>query len=601
MTLPRILIIDDQVGQFNTAHNERLRRSFCRQRDILDITRNPKQLDDIEATIDKVAAAVFCSGQVIEDNYAFNSPDSVKEAIQSGWPSPEGWRWALVFLDLRFKQGLLDEEGNAIGLPEDAVPQNFFGLEMLRLLRRDKSFQDVPIVVLTSTEKSLSGIETTRLGIEAFVSRENLTTNRLKELLDVYGLIPDESGEIVGNSVSLLSCLKIARNRAKLGNENILIVGEVGTGKELLAKYIYRHSGRSGYHAIAPAALTESLIEAQLFGHKKGSFTGATANHKGVFEAADKGVLFLDEFGLIDANVFAKMMRYLETDIREIHTVGQSKTKKVDTLVIMATNRMDVIDASGEIKESILSRAKFKQSVTLPPLRERKEDIPILVQSFLGRSAHANQIEIIPGVMEKLMTHDWPENIRDLKNEIQSAIQKGKGTGYIVPEFFEFGTVEDEIKTEESEQEDKDSGPIELEFQPPTDHFGAFYYAYRDLAQNLKTALKQIAPIFKKRKRLGQVITSTNPTDHFNFTGLVNHLYASDLKTKPAREQLAYDLALIKTFFPDFVTDNDFRVFYEHDPITEKDHKKKYCFFGHLIKAAESHFTHIELPADHQK
>lgn len=599
MELPRILIIDDQLGQFNSEQNERLRRTFCRQRGILDISRDPKKLDDIEETVGKVAAAVFCSGQIIEDKKAINSHDVVQKAIKSGWPSADGWRWALVMLDLRFKQGSLDADGNAVGLPDDISPDNFFGLDVLRELRKNPEYKHLPIIILTGTEKALSGLKTTRIGIEAFEDRELLSKKRLSELLDEHGLIPDETGSIIGNSIELLVCLREARNRAKKDNENILIVGEVGTGKELLAKYIHRHSGRDPkrYYPLLMSALADSLIDSQLHGHKKGVFTGALKDQPGIFELVDKGTLFIDEFGTVHRDMLPKMMRFLQTDIREIQPIG-SVPKKVNVLVVMATNSSELIDAKGEVRDSILSRAKFRQAIVLPPLRKRPEDIPKLVELFLKNADVKTEIKVVSDVFGKLQSHSWPENIRDLHNEIEAAIQKGKGTGFIVPEFFDFGH-EKQDTNEGDDNSDKNKSKNDDEEKPKDvspPHYGSFYHAYKELARNLKDTLTRLSPFYAKRNGLGQIVSSDDPVDHYHLTRFVNDLYATKLKTKPAREQLAYDLALIKTFFPEFVNDPAFRVFYQHLPKNESEERQKNNFIGYRIQAAEKHFSHIPQP-----
>jgi DNA-binding NtrC family response regulator len=221
----------------------------------------------------------------------------------------------------------------------------------------------------------------------------------------------------------------------------VLIVGETGTGKELIARAIHDLSPRySGpYIRVNCGALTESLLESELFGHVKGSFTGAVDNRTGRFEAAHTGSIFLDEVNSTSPKLQLKLLRVLQEG--EFERVGDTRTVKVDTRIIAATNRdlLDEIDA-GRFREDLYYRLNVVP-IYLPPLRERREDIPALVEFFLKRYAEQNRREvrrIHPDAMRLLREHDWPGNVRELQNYVERAVILGDGgelsVGHLPPQ-----------------------------------------------------------------------------------------------------------------------------------------------------------------------
>jgi DNA-binding NtrC family response regulator len=218
---------------------------------------------------------------------------------------------------------------------------------------------------------------------------------------------------------------RVARARAC-----VLIVGETGTGKELIARAVHDLSPRSTgpYIRVNCGALTESLLESELFGHVKGAFTGAVDNRTGRFEAAHTGSIFLDEINSTSPKLQVKLLRILQEG--EFERVGDTSTKKVDTRIIAATNRdlLDEIDA-GRFREDLYYRLNVVP-VYLPPLRERREDIPALVEFFLKRYAEQNKREVrrvSPEAMRLLREHDWPGNVRELQNYVERAVVLGEG------------------------------------------------------------------------------------------------------------------------------------------------------------------------------
>ncbi|MDR2812889.1 MAG: sigma-54 dependent transcriptional regulator [Puniceicoccales bacterium] len=215
--------------------------------------------------------------------------------------------------------------------------------------------------------------------------------------------------------------VKVANNRA-----NVLLFGETGTGKEILAQTIHRASPRKNQPLIAIhcTALSSTLLESELFGHEKGAFTGATATHIGYFEAANYGTIFLDEIGEIDALTQVKLLRFLET--KTFERVGGTRPIHIDVRIISATNKnLAQMVREGTFREDLYYRLNVIE-LKLPPLRERKEDIPLLFQHYIEYFCRENALEIIPVIsaktMEKMIHYSWPGNIRELKNTCESII-----------------------------------------------------------------------------------------------------------------------------------------------------------------------------------
>jgi len=214
-------------------------------------------------------------------------------------------------------------------------------------------------------------------------------------------------------------------------NATVLITGESGTGKELVARAIHSQSYRKDkpFIAVSCAALPESLLESELFGHEKGAFTGAHAQRRGKFEIANRGTLFLDEIGEMSANIQVHLLRVLEE--KEFTRVGGNELIKVDVRVISATNKdMKKAVASGQFREDLYYRLNVV-TIELPPLRERKEDVPLLAQHFLKKFAVENQKEIAgfsPEASDFLLKYDWPGNVRQLENAIERAVILAKNS-----------------------------------------------------------------------------------------------------------------------------------------------------------------------------
>jgi len=211
----------------------------------------------------------------------------------------------------------------------------------------------------------------------------------------------------------------------------VLVVGETGTGKELVAAAIHRESGRSGkLVALNCAAVPKELVDAELFGHTRGAFSGATAARGGLFRAADGGTLFLDEVGEMNPAVQAKLLRTLET--KEVRSVGEDRPSLVDVRVVAATNReLEQLIERGEFRGDLLHRLAGLR-IPLPPLRARLEDVAALAELFLGGTG----ISLSVLALEQLCLHVWPGNVRELRNVVAAAVARAqrRGSNEIEPE-----------------------------------------------------------------------------------------------------------------------------------------------------------------------
>jgi transcriptional regulator with GAF, ATPase, and Fis domain len=210
-------------------------------------------------------------------------------------------------------------------------------------------------------------------------------------------------------------------------SSTILITGETGTGKEVVARAIHHNSARKTYRFVALncSAIPETLLEAELFGHVRGAFTGAVGARQGRFEQAHKGTLFLDEVGTMSNALQMKLLRALQE--REFERVGDSQTIKVDVRVIAATNSdLAQMVAEGAFREDLYYRLHVIP-IQLPPLRERRDDIPVFVKHFFEKFAPGSQMQLSQAAMRALMGYQWPGNVRQLENAVERAVALGAG------------------------------------------------------------------------------------------------------------------------------------------------------------------------------
>ncbi len=229
---------------------------------------------------------------------------------------------------------------------------------------------------------------------------------------------------IIGKSVAMQEVFQTVR-RVASANANVLINGESGSGKELVARAIHNSGPRKNgrFIPINCAAIPEQLLESELFGHMKGSFTGAIADKKGLFEEADGGTLFLDEIGDISLTLQAKLLRVLQD--KQIRPVGSSELREIDVRLVAATHRdLKTMVAEGKFREDLFYRLNVLP-VRVPPLRERPEDIPLLLENFVNKFAAQNSSPakgVTPEALAALMAHPWPGNVRELENVIERAV-----------------------------------------------------------------------------------------------------------------------------------------------------------------------------------
>ncbi|MDB6166764.1 MAG: zraR 3 [Lacunisphaera sp.] len=244
---------------------------------------------------------------------------------------------------------------------------------------------------------------------------------RLDEKFNVEG--------IIGHSAKLAAVIE----RVKLvapSKATILIEGETGTGKELIAQAIHQASprARAPFVPVHCAALPATLLESELFGHERGSFTGATERREGRFESADGGTVFLDEIGEIGPEIQVKLLRFIET--KSFERIGSSKTITVDVRLVAATNRnLEQMVKEGKFREDLFFRLNVVR-ITTPPLRERTDDIPVLLEHFINVYSKENAYEpvtIEPGAMKHLQSYPWPGNIRELRNFAENAVVLRRG------------------------------------------------------------------------------------------------------------------------------------------------------------------------------
>ena len=328
------------------------------------------------------------------------------------------------------------------------------GLDLLRQIRRSHSELDV--IVMTAFGGSSSAIKAMENGAYDYVTKpfeiEDLlaTLRRVFEHHDMasevsalrleLGKSAAERERIVGSSRPMLEVYKLIGKVAG-SDATVLISGESGTGKELVAEALHKASKRNPHPLVkvSCAALPESLLETELYGHEKGSFTGAMTMRKGRFETANKGTIFLDEIGEMTLGTQTKLLRILQE--REFERIGSSVPIKIDIRVIAATNRnLSEEVESGKFREDLYYRLNVIH-IHMPPLRDRKDDIPQLVEHFLAKFRHAPDAiptSITEEALTKLTAYDWPGNVRELENAIERAVVLARGNAITV-EHLPFG------------------------------------------------------------------------------------------------------------------------------------------------------------------
>jgi two-component system response regulator AtoC len=331
---------------------------------------------------------------------------------------------------------VIEKEKPSIMIADLVMP----GMDGIELMKRAKAQQPkIEVIIITAYASIPTAINAMKEGAYDYIEKPFCPEKAeflVKKLAEYQELVEENLSlrqrledryrfeNIIAKSSKMQRVIEVIKIVAK-SNATVLITGESGTGKELVARAIHSQSHRRNkpFVAVSCAALPESLLESELFGHEKGSFTGAYAQKKGKFEFANGGTLFLDEVGEMSANIQVHLLRVLEE--KEFTRVGGNEPSRVDVRVISATNK-DLRKAieKQEFREDLYYRLNVV-NIELPPLRERKEDVPLLTEHFLYKFAMENQKEITgfsPEAMELVLDYDWPGNVRELENAIERAV-----------------------------------------------------------------------------------------------------------------------------------------------------------------------------------
>ena len=320
------------------------------------------------------------------------------------------------------------------------------GMSGLDLLVRIKAaYPDLPVLVITAHEDMRSAIDAMKAGAHDYLVkpldldhidmviarslRDVGVARRARQLSDAaaepYGL-----DRLVGRDPQMIAIYKLVGQLSRTATP-VLIRGETGTGKELIARAIHYNSERAAepFVAVNCTALPESLLESELFGHVRGAFTGASADHRGHFERAHGGTIFLDEIGDTSGSFQSKLLRVLQEG--EFFAVGAERARRTDARVVAATHRpLEELVSAGKFREDLYFRLRVVE-IRVPPLRERRRDIPLLAEHIALRYARAmhRAVPLIPPtVMRALELYDWPGNVRELENAISRALVLAPGS-----------------------------------------------------------------------------------------------------------------------------------------------------------------------------
>lgn len=312
-----------------------------------------------------------------------------------------------------------------------AMPDPADGLTVLNASK--DAMPDTPVVVVTAYGNIEGALDTIQKGAFDYVAKPfdvDAIVRLARRALEQRRLVEENKNlrqqvhktSLVGRSPALLEVYKQVA-RAAASNVPVLITGETGTGKEQVARSLHQRSLRAAapFIPVDCGSIAESLMESELFGHAKGAFTGAAGARRGLFEEAHGGTLFLDEIGDVGPKVQAQLLRALQEG--EIRRVGESAPVKVDVRVVAATNKdLSALAKEGRFREDLLYRLDVVH-LHLPPLRERREDVPALVVHFASAHAHGGAAPVVTKeAMERLVQYDWPGNVRQLENVVARAL-----------------------------------------------------------------------------------------------------------------------------------------------------------------------------------
>jgi DNA-binding NtrC family response regulator len=341
--------------------------------------------------------------------------------------SAENGRTALDF----FLQNHVDAVLTDLDMPE------LSGTDLLKAIKQRTP--DTPVIVITAYGSIDSAVDAMKAGAFHYLTKpinRDVWLHTLDQALKFSGLVNENRSlreavsaqfkfeGIAGSSAPMRRVIELATHIARV-DTTVLITGESGTGKEILAKAIHYNSPRhqKPFVVINCGAIPEALLESEFFGYRKGAFTGANANKEGKFEAANGGSVFLDEIGDLPLHLQVKVLRVVQEN--EIDIIGASKPSKIDVRIIAATNRdLRQMMAEGKFRQDLFYRLNVAP-LQIPPLRERKEDIPLLVHSFVERICTRfgkTPVRLGSKILRKLEQHSWPGNVRELENTIERLI-----------------------------------------------------------------------------------------------------------------------------------------------------------------------------------
>jgi len=439
MSLPKLLILDDLFGRNVPHERNRERENLCAHFLWRDITGDSSAEASQQNILFPTADAVFHRAQKPTESgigaQVENDLESTMHIIRKGWGDTMQRceaSWAMVLLDLCFYTGKVTVEshrrtpGMPCGHPKDDDPTNYFGLVLLESIHSE--FPDLPVMILSSKPREEVSLEFSQRGALGFIARDDLHGQELlHEALWQHGLLPDSTGEVIGNSLPLLLALREAR-RAARHEQNILIRGERGTGKELLARYLHRAATNQEklrpFVPVNSAIFTPSLFASELFGIEAKTATNVNAKI-GLIETANGGDLFLDEVADMPVDVQASLLRVLQE--RQITRVGGLKHIPLDVRFISATN-VKIDTEKSEFRTDLLDRLRLGGTIWLPPLRDRKSDIPLLVNFFIQEAENnfrgSMHRKVTGEALARLCDYEWPGNIRELRSCISDAVNR---------------------------------------------------------------------------------------------------------------------------------------------------------------------------------
>ena len=316
------------------------------------------------------------------------------------------------------------------------------GMKGNDLLSRIRAIdREIPVVLITAFGSIQSAVEAVKAGAYHYVSKpfrveqllatveSAIRERRLRQELSALRCLAGDGSSVIAQSAAMRRSLEVLSRAAEASSTPVLLLGESGSGKEVLARWLHQRSGRRQrpFLAINCSAIPESLLETQLFGHRRGSFTDAREDRRGLFQEADGGTLLLDEIGDMPSALQAKLLRVLQE--REVHPIGAPAPVPVDVRIVAATHRdLDVLSRDGHFRQDLYYRLNVV-AIRVPPLRERPEDLLPLVAHFLekhGKQLGRTSCKLSAEAADALGRYPWPGNVRELENAIERALVLGR-------------------------------------------------------------------------------------------------------------------------------------------------------------------------------